>query len=548
MDNIPPREALLREVERLKQELSRREADEKSLRATERLQAEEELRESRERLARILETAPVGITIVNRDGWISFANHAAERILGVTREEILTRSYNAAAWKIATAEGKPFSDQDLPFAMVLRTGKPVFGIEHAIEHANGQRIILSINASPLISRTGEVLSVVASLIDITAQKRMEQELLKAQKLETMGILAGGIAHDFNNLLAGLQGYIDLMRLDFPPEDKVHTRLNAAENAVFHAKELTQRLITFAKGGRPLRTPSDVRSFLVDAAQAALEGFDVKCHLQIASDLWHAEVDEGQIRQVIRNLMLNAAESMPEGGTVTMTAENVTVRSEDHLPVKGGSYIRLSIADKGIGIPKEDLHRIFDPYFSTKGMGVHKGTGLGLSICYSIVNNHEGHIAVESETGKGTIVLVYLPAIADRKPREEPAVEGLLRGRILIMDDEAIIRDVTGEFLRRLGYTVQTASDGSEAVDLFKKEWESGKPFDLVILDLTIRGGMGGARTLEALTLIDPKVKAIIASGYTDDPVILNYPAYGFLEAITKPFKMDRLKEVVAKWL
>ncbi len=314
----------------------------------------------------------------------------------------------------------------------------------------------------------------------------------------------------------------------------------AERASVKAKDLTQQLLTFSKGGAPVKKTTALTGLLRDSASFSLRGSNVRCKLSIPDDLWHVEVDEGQINQVINNLIINADQAMPEGGTIRVMAENITLSDQYVLPLKSGNYIKISIEDQGVGIPKEHLSKIFAPYFSTKN----EGSGLGLAISFSIIKNHDGYISVASQLGIGTTFYIYLPAsqkeILIIQDDEESPIVG--KGRVLIMDDEDSVRDVAGEMLKSIGYEVEFARDGDEAIELYKKAKELGQPFDAVILDLTVPGGMGGKEAVRKLIELDPKVKAVVSSGYSTDPVMADFRQYGFKSIVAKPYMVKELRE------
>ena len=387
-----------------------------------------------------------------------------------------------------------------------------------------------------------IANVLASAIE---RKRMEGELLKTGKYESLGVLAGGIAHDFNNLLTGIIGNISLAKTFARPEEKIYEILERSEKACFRATELTTQLITFAKGGAPIKKTVLINDLIKDSVSFVLSGSNIRCEFSIQDDLWPVEVDEGQIRQVISNLIVNAAEIMPEGGVIKVRAENITISIKDTLLLKEGKYIRVFIEDQGIGIPKELLGKVFDPYFTTK----QKGSGLGLSTAYSIIHKHAGVITVESALGVGTTFCIYLPAskkIAARKASTHEEASIIRQGKILVMDDEEMVRKLAGDLWSIIGYEVGLARDGKEAIELYRKAKEVGKPFDIVMLDLTIPGGMGGRETIKRLLEIDPDVKAIVVSGYSNDPIMADCKAYGFIGAVTKPYNIEELRKLVGE--
>lgn len=386
--------------------------------------------------------------------------------------------------------------------------------------------------------------------------QLAEELLKSQKLESLGILAGGIAHDYNNLLTAVMANISLAELAVDPdssayrkqpEDAVLESLRDAGKATLRAKELTQHLITFSKGGAPVKEPvSDIGGLIRDSVGFALTGSNVSCDVSIPGGLYTVDINTGQINQVLQNIIINAAQAMPEGGVVEVAAENAVIDGEKHLHIEPGEYLRISIKDSGTGIPQENLSRIFDPYFTTKAAG----SGLGLATAYSIIKKHGGHISVESEVGTGTTFTVYLPrsekvAPVEKKKAPAPApAPGAGIGRVLIMDDEDLVRNAACRILAMSGYVVDQAKDGAEAIELYKEAMSSDKPYDAVITDLTVPGGMGGKEAVAELVKIDPDATVIVSSGYSDDPIIVDFKAYGFKAAILKPYNSEELRSAV----
>ena len=382
-----------------------------------------------------------------------------------------------------------------------------------------------------------------SVRDMTERKKLEDELLKSEKLESLGVLAGGLAHDFNNLLTAILGNIDLAALVGKMDEKTSEILKDAKNASLRARDLTQQLLTFSKGGAPVRKTTSIRRLVEDTVTFALRGSNVKCDMVFSDDLRAVDADEGQISQAIGNLIINADQAMPEGGKIQVRADMIKIDPENFMPLRQGDYIRISIQDQGGGIQNKYLDRIFDPYFTTK----QKGSGLGLSMVYSIIKRHDGYVAVESELGVGSTFTIYLPASHTKLPaetgeQEEQIIKG--KGRVLVMDDEEIVRKVVGEMLNHLGYEVCFADEGSGAVDTYLRAREAGEPFDAVILDLTIPGGMGGKETIAKLREMDPDVKAVVSSGYASDSIMSNYREYGFRDVIAKPYKVQDLGRVL----
>jgi nitrogen-specific signal transduction histidine kinase/ActR/RegA family two-component response regulator len=369
---------------------------------------------------------------------------------------------------------------------------------------------------------------------------------KIRQLESIAALSGGIAHDYNNLLTAIMGNISLALAHVETDASVSVLLEQALAASRVAKTLTRRLITFSKGGHPTKKPTDIIRLIENTAAFSLSGSNIRCEFGPANGIWLAYSDPQQIGQAIHNMMINAAESMPSGGTVSINFENMTVKSPNSI-LAPGRYIDIAIKDQGAGIPEEHIEKIFDPYFSTKAKGAIKGTGLGLSISHSIISNHGGEITVCSRLGVGTTFHVLLPAsdatsdvvepVCAKKIPPMPKKPVFGQGKILVMDDEPMIRELTGNMLGHLGYEANFAEAGHEAVKKYQAAMDESAPYDAVILDLTIKGGMGGQETIKMLKEIDPAVKAIVSSGYSNNHVIANYEHYGFCDVVAKPYEM-----------
>jgi signal transduction histidine kinase/ActR/RegA family two-component response regulator len=393
----------------------------------------------------------------------------------------------------------------------------------------------------------------------TERTRFEGQLQQSHKMESIGRLAGGIAHDFNNLLYVVMGNISLAQDDLKPEIETSESLKEAEKACIKAKELAARLITFSKGGDPVKKMMFINDLLKDIVISVLSGSNIKPEISISDDLRQINIDEGQIKQVVRNIIVNAREAMDDNGHLKVSCENIDITEEGYPTLNQGEYIKISFKDQGCGISKENFEKIFDPYFSTKDMGVDKGQGLGLTVSYSIIQKHRGLIAVESETGTGSTFSVYLPTFLVKEPdlqksEEKPKAQESIKkpatstGKILLMDDERAIRKFLGRVINKLGYDVETCIEGKEVVEIYTKAMESKQPFDVVILDLTNKIGMGGQATMKKLLEINPDAKGIVITGYSDDPVVANFRAYGFSGFITKPATMEELNKVIKEIL
>ena len=383
------------------------------------------------------------------------------------------------------------------------------------------------------------------------QARLEAEVQHAARLESLGVLAGGIAHDFNNLLTVVIGNLSLAKLDAKVAESVGGLLQEIEQADFRARDLTQQLLTFAKGGNPVRTTVALPEIVREAAESMLHGSSVRCEYELGPGLWHANVDRDQVAQTIQNLVLNAVEAMPGGGVIRISLTNEEIASGAHAALAAGRYLRVAVADSGEGIKPDILPRVFDPYFSTKKIG----GGLGLATVYSIVKRHGGRIEVESTPGHGATFTLWLPAGETVTPTPPPSVPATIpadvpphSARVLLMDDEEGVRRLGAALLLRMGLRVETVADGAAVVKEFSEARSAGQPYDLVILDLTIPGGMGGREAMEQIRKLDPRVPAIVSSGYSNDPVLADFARYGFQAMVPKPYEVSLLMETVKRLL
>ena len=505
---------------------------------TERKRAEQALRTSEEMTRSVLDSVDEGFIVVDGDYRILTANRAYSTMVAASCDAVVGRH----CYEVSHRIDRPChqAGEDCAVQRAFESGEPCVA-NHTHHDADGQRLYVETKAFPLRNEAGIITSAIESVTNITEKHLLDQERLKTQKLEAIGTLAGGIAHDFNNLLQGVFGYISLARLQCDNKEKGIAALMEAEKALHLSVKLTNQLLTFSKGGKPVKKTIDLRPTVANAVNFALSGSRSGCRI-MSDDLWLANADEGQIAQVIQNIVLNADQAMPEGGHITISMRNIEAPNKE-LPqgLSPGKYVEIAIADTGIGIAEHYATRIFDPYFTTK----EKGSGLGLATSYSIVRNHNGLITMRSDLGKGTTFFVYLP-VTGEECRESPAmpvpkaVSGR-KGRVLVMDDEQIIRDVAGELIRTLGHDVDFAIHGEEALAKYETAQRSGIPFDVVILDLTIRGGMGGAETMRNLTKLDPAVKAVVSSGYSDDSITANHLDRGFRAFLKKPYNVDELQ-------
>ena len=476
-----------------------------------------------------------GIAVVDLEGRVLFSNQAFARMHGHEPEAIVGEHLSV----FHTADQLPAVEE--ANRTILKTGAFSGEIWHARKDGT---TFPSLMANSLIcDERGEPFAIIGTLRDITERKRMEEELLRARRVESLGTLAGGIAHDFNNILTAISVNVSVARLCVRPEEEVHSILSEAENACVRAKSLTNQLLTFSRGGMPVKKPTTIAHLVRETAQFALRGSSARCEFHLPEDLWPLEVDEGQISQAIHNLILNADQAMPEGGVIRVLGRNRSIAENEGLPLPPGPYVEIAVRDRGEGIAEEQMEQIFDPYYTTK----EDGSGLGLTSTFSIVRKHGGHINLESRPGEGATFRIYLPA-SDRRPgpapERKPAGHSRPRLRVLLMDDEELIRQNVGRSLERRGFEVVLVVEGAEAVQAYRQARESGRPFDAVIMDLTIPGGMGGKEAIREIQAIGPDVKAIVTSGYSNDPVMAQYVAHGFHGVVSKPFRIEELEETL----
>jgi PAS domain S-box-containing protein len=508
----------------------------------ERKRAESELAEEKERLAVTLRSIGDGVIATDVDGTITLLNKVAEELTGWTNEEAIGRPL-AEVFNIVNETTREKCEN--PVEKVLKTGLVVGLANHtALIKKDGSEIILADSAAPIRDKDSKTVGIVLVFRDVTVQYRMEQEMQKLEKVETLGLLAGGLAHDFNNLLTSVMGNVSLVKMQVGTEHRSFIRLTEVEQATRRAADLTQQLLTFAKGGAPVKKIASIAEIAKESCNFALSGSHSRCIYNIPNSLWSTEVDRGQMNQVFNNLIINAVQAMPRGGAIRISFENATVQENEVPSLRAGDYIKIQINDEGTGIPKEIISKIFAPYFTTK----QSGNGLGLATVLSIVKRHEGHVLVDSTEGKGTTFILYVPACKDTFSTEQVGTMGVQtgHGRILIMDDEPLVRGVASAILKELGYEVGEAKDGKEAIEIYKKAGKDGKPFSVVIMDLTIPGGMGGLEAVRKLLEIDPNAKAIVSSGYSMDPIMAEYKKFGFCGMVVKPYNANEVSEVISR--
>jgi signal transduction histidine kinase/CheY-like chemotaxis protein len=507
--------------------------------------AEAELAAEKDRLAVTLRAMAEGVVTTDTEGCIQFINPAAAMLTQWSVEEAEGRKLDEIC---ALRAGAGAAAPPVALAAVLRGDAVIDLPAHAeLVARTGESRLVEGCYAPIHAADSSVVGAVLVFRDVTERERLEQELARASKLESVGLLAGGIAHDFNNILTAVMGNLALGLLDVDAESELGRTLRDAERAALRARDLTQQLLTFARGGDPVRAAVRLPEIVMEVTRFALHGAKVKAEFDLATDLWPADVDKAQIGRVVQNLVLNAVQAMPAGGTVWLVGRNRRVGVNEMPPLAPGAYVQIAVADTGVGIKPEHLRHVFEPYFTTK----QTGSGLGLATVYSIVHKHKGHVSVESVLGQGTTFHVYLPAAEHGLPVAEAAVppaSGLLRGRVLFMDDEAPIRQLATTLLRRLGCEVEATPDGEAAVARYVAEHAAGRAFDVVVMDLTVPGGMGGLEALERIKSIAPQVRAIVSSGYSSDPVLANFRDYGFRGRVAKPYEIAEFGRVLREVL
>ena len=471
---------------------------------------------------------------------LAYASAGCLALTGYTPQE-LVGSANPCLAQLIHADDRQRVWDEIQLALAAREQ---FTLIYRTHDRAGQHRLMWDQGVGVWSALGELVAIEGFISDVTERQLLDRERHKAQKLEAVGTLAGGIAHDFNNLLQGVFGYISLARRHFDDPRMAVEMLDNAEQALRQAVSLTNQLLTFAKGGVPVKRPLSLRPVLEAATTLALSGLATLYRLKVEGGLCRVDADEGQVTQVVQNIVRNAAQAMAGGGVVVVAARNVPAPDAGWtLHGETAPWVEITITDTGCGIAPENLARIFDPYFTTKA----GGTGLGLATSFSIIKQHGGILDVRSQLGRGSTFTILLPA---SKGTPEvlaptlPAPQATRRGRVLLMDDEDIVRAVTLEMLRTLGHEVEAVANGERAVSAFREAKAAGRPFDVVLLDLTVRGGMGGRDTLPHLRAIDPDVVAVVSSGYSDDAILADYRKNGFAAALTKPYTLATMRDVI----
>ncbi len=512
---------------------------------TPRKKAENDLATEKEQLAVTLRSIGDGVITTDTRGRVVLLNTLAEILTGWSQQEAQGRPLTEVFNIIHEQTRNPC---DNPAEKVLTSGEIIGLANHTTLIArNGRERKIADSAAPIRDREGRVIGVVLVFRDVTEKHRMEEELLKVKKLESVGVLAGGIAHDFNNILVAILGNINLALLDGNLEERTRKLLSEAEKASIRAKDLTLQLLTFSKGGEPVKQTASIADIIQDSADFVLHGSNVACRYSLPENLWLVNIDKGQISQVIQNIIINANHAMPSGGNIQVNCENVESQATPGVSLPDtNKYIKIDISDSGTGIPDDLIDKIFDPYFTTK----EEGSGLGLAVTHSIITKHDGFIYVQSKPGEGTTFTLYLPASTQKQKQEnkEAIKTSANKAKIMIMDDEEMVRDVAKAIFVMLGHEVILAVNGEEAVELYKKQSDLGQPIDIIIMDLTIPGGMGGESAVQEILAINSEAKVIVSSGYSNDPIMAHYQDYGFSAAIVKPFQVQDIMDVINKLL
>ncbi len=502
--------------------------------------ARESLAAEKERLAVTLRSIGDAVITTDLQGRVTMLNVVAEQLTGRSTATAVNRAIDDV---LCLWDPDGATVQEVPIARILESGRmPEAEANASLIAPDGSRLAVNLTGAPISDGEGQKVGVVLVVRDITESVRLTQERVRASKLESLGVLAGGIAHDFNNVLTAVVGNIALARNDETLSRETASWLEEAERACLRARTLTHQLLTFSRGGDPVKRPMHIGPLVDATVRFAVSGSNVRCAVEVAPDLWTVEADEGQIEQVVHNIVLNAKQAMPRGGQVHVTCSNVRLASPPDAPIAPGAmrqYVRISVKDQGAGIPAEHLERIFDPYFTTK----QSGTGLGLAVSHAVIKNHGGLLQTESVVGTGTVFHIMLPR-STKRVAPASAMPAIViphgRGRVLVMDDDKSIATVTASMLKSLGYTPDVASDGEMAVERYLQALEAGEPFDAVVMDLTVPGGMGGAEALAQLREYDPAICAIVMSGYADTGLLADYQQVGFAGRLAKPFSLRDL--------
>jgi two-component system, cell cycle sensor histidine kinase and response regulator CckA len=500
------------------------------------------LSREKELLSMTLDGMGEGMIATCWQGRITLFNKMAEAITGWCRTDAIGKTFDEIYQRLDETTG---GVREGLLEQVVTRAEPFTDFQNTVlVTKNGDRLLIEESFSVTRDLQGNLIGVAVLFRDVSSQRRSERETLQAEKLESLGILAGGIAHDFNNLLTAVLGNISLARMHVNPGSRIIEHLNAAEGASLRTRDLTQQLLTFARGGAPIKQMLAIGDLLADAAEVALRDSSVKMDLLLEKSLWQVEADPGQLIQVIHNLLINAGQAMPHGGSVEMRAENVRLGQENRLPCAPGNYVRITIKDQGIGISSENLPHIYDPYFTTK----QKGSGLGLASSYSIIKRHGGYIDVDSKAGEGTTFILYLPSRGFAPEIKESEELSSGKGKILLMENDAMVRELTGELLGHLGYQVDFAGGGEEAIRCYRAALAANDPYRLVIMDPTVPNGKGAREAVHRILELDPAARVVVSSGHPRDPVMIDHQRYGFSGMLVKPYNIKELVQTINRLL
>ncbi len=521
---------------------------------TDKIKMEKNLEEERKRLLVTLKSIGDGVIVTDENGHITLMNKVAEKLTGWKEKEAKKEKLDTVFKIKSEKDGKPLEN---PVTKVLREKRIVSLSNHTLLISKtGEERMIEDSAAPIIDKNGKIIGVVLVFRDITEKAKVMRESINMERIKNVGILAARIAHDFNNFLGSILGGVEVLSVKIEKKgiivDEVKQDLEKMKDYIDRAKRLSKQLLTFAKGGITEIKVFSPAKLIKEVSEFSLSGTPIKLIFSIPENLWNIEGDEDQLFFAIQNILLNAKDAMPKGGNIYIALSNEEIT--DHPILSKGKYIKIAIKDEGMGIPKDKLDKIFEPKFTTK----EEGSGFGLVSTYTIVKKHNGYIDVESEEGKGTTFYIFLPAtekevetqksIKTEEKETTTTKEPKKEAKILVMEDNEDLQEVFKEQLEYFGHTVEITSNGEEAIKAFKKAREKGKPFDLIIMDLTIKGGMGGKETIKHIREIDKKIPVIVSTGYAEDIIISTYKEHGFSEVLVKPFKMEKLKNLIKKLL
>ncbi|MFA6092646.1 MAG: ATP-binding protein [Elusimicrobiota bacterium] len=504
---------------------------------TERAEADRALNNTIRFQQMLIDAIPSPVFYKDADCVYLGGNKAFSRFLGLPLDQIIGKTvYEIAPKDLAEKYDK--ADR----ALLNNPGVQTY--EASVVYADGTRHAVVFNKATFTDADGKLAGMIGVILDITKRKQAEEALANMQKLESLGTLAGGIAHDFNNILTAIMGNLSLLQCSMKDGSEALEMIQEAQTACATAKGLSHQLLTFSKGGAPIVKVMDLRPILTQMAGLSTRGSNVRCVFDLGEIPLPVKIDKDQVSQVVQNLVLNAVQAMPQGGSISVRSSILSLGKEEFPPLKAGRYVRVRVEDQGIGIHPSHLSRVFEPYFTTKAAG----RGLGLAMCYSIMTKHGGIISVESKLGTGSVFSLHFPEAdaAELVPEDARPALTTGSGRVLIMDDEAPVAAVLKRMLEHLGYLADSVKDGKAALNAYKKALKTDKPYAAVIMDLTIPGGMGGMEAVKKLHALDPEAVAIVSSGYANDPVMSEYASHGFVGMLSKPYLLEDVSETVRR--